>query len=184
MTRYTESRDSGHRNWWQRNWKWVVPLGGIAMLALFAAAIFGFVSLLSGMMRSSEPYRHALAETRASAEVVAALGEPIEPGFMPTGNINISNDEGKADLAIGVEGPKGEATVYVEATRKRKRWSYRTLVVALADREIDLLAGDAGGGRPDDGDEGSAEDDVDAAAAAPRDTAIRKSGAAKPLDGD
>ncbi|WP_170288202.1 cytochrome c oxidase assembly factor Coa1 family protein [Marilutibacter maris] len=168
MTQHEAAGAIGQRNWWQRNWKWAVPVIGLSLLGLMAAAIFGLLSLVSGMMRSSEPYRHALAEARASAEVVAALGEPIEAGFMPSGNININNDAGEADLSIGVEGPDGEATVYVEATRKRKRWSYQTLVVALPDREIDLLANAASADGAEDGD----------------DTDVRKSGAAKPLDTD
>jgi hypothetical protein len=142
MTQGTAVQAAGHRSWWQRNWKWVVPVGGVALLAVFAAVIFGFVSLLSGMMRSSEPYRHALHAAQTSPAVIAALGEPIEAGFMPSGNISVNNDDGEADLSFGLHGPRGEATVYVEATRKRKRWSYQTLVVALADREVDLLKGD------------------------------------------
>ena len=179
MTQYTQARDRGQRNWWQRNWKWVVPVGGVAVLALFVGAIFAVLSLVSGMMRSSEPYRHALAAAQASPEVVAALGEPIEPGFMPTGNINVSPNEGKADLSIGVKGPDGEATVYVEATRKRRRWTYQTLVVALDDREIDLLADD----RIEHAGADTGPDDA-GPASPPTHDGTRKSGASKPLDDD
>lgn len=170
------------RNWWQRNWKWAVPVGGLSVLALFAVAIFAMLSLVSGMMRSSEPYRHALAQARASAEVVAALGEPIEAGFMPSGNINISNDTGEANLSIGLEGPDGEATLYVEATRKRKRWSYQTLMVVLADRDIDLRdsATDADTGTGADADDADGGADHDGSG----DGQTRKSGAAKRLGDD
>ncbi|QDH68725.1 cytochrome c oxidase assembly factor Coa1 family protein [Marilutibacter alkalisoli] len=137
------TRTPASRNWWQRNWKWFVPVLGIGLLALVAAAVFAMLSLISGVFRSSEPYRHAVAMAQASPEVVAALGEPIETGFMPTGTFNVDNDRGEADLSIGLHGPRGKATVYVEATRERKRWSYRTLLVALDDRDVDLLAADA-----------------------------------------
>jgi hypothetical protein len=94
------------------------------------------------MMRSSMPYQHAVSVARASPEVTAALGEPIEAGFFVSGNINIDSDSGEADLSIPLQGPKGEAMLYVEAERERRRWSYQTLLVALPDRDIDLLEGE------------------------------------------
>ncbi len=127
------------RNWWQRNWKWCLPLAGAGMLAVFALAMYGMFSLLSGLLAHSAPYQHALARARASAEVVAALGEPIETGFMTQGHLNTTNDEGEAYLRIPLEGPMGSASVHVEATRANGRWTYQTLDVVLADGStIDL----------------------------------------------
>jgi hypothetical protein len=130
------------RTWWQRNWKWVVPLGGLTLLAGFALIVFGIVSLVFGLLRGSAPYQHAVSEARGSAAVVAALGEPIQAGFMVNGNIATRNDEGEATLTIPLQGPKASARLYVEASRERGRWDYQTLSVVLDDdTAIDLLEG-------------------------------------------
>ena len=140
------------RNWWQRNWKWVVPVGGLTLLAGFALMVFGIMSLVFGMLSSSAPYQHALSEARGSAAVVAALGQPIETGFMTTGSISTRNDEGEATLTIPLKGPNGAAELHVDAVREAGRWDYRTLSVRLADgTAIDLLDGNpASGGHGDD----------------------------------
>jgi len=113
-------------NWWSRNWKWFVPalvVTGMALIAAFILAIMGFVF---GMMKSSEPYQTGLSRARADAAVVAALGEPISPGYFVQGSID------------------GSATLYVEARKQAGEWHYETLVVALDEggQRIDLRAGE------------------------------------------
>ena len=50
------------RGWWGRNWKWAVPAGCLAPLILCGGGLAGFVALLFGMLKSSEPYKEALAQ--------------------------------------------------------------------------------------------------------------------------
>ncbi|MBB1061622.1 cytochrome c oxidase assembly factor Coa1 family protein [Marilutibacter spongiae] len=127
------------RSWWQRNWKWCLPLAGAGLLAAFALAMFGMFSLLFGLLAHSAPYQHAIERARASTAVVAALGEPIETGFMTQGHLNTTNDEGEANLRVPLEGPRGRASVHVEATRANGLWTYQTLDAVLADgSRIDL----------------------------------------------
>ncbi|GAB3339418.1 cytochrome c oxidase assembly factor Coa1 family protein [Marilutibacter aestuarii] len=127
------------RSWWQRNWKWCVPLAGAGLLAVFALAMFGMFSLLFGLLANSAPYQHAIERARDSTAVVAALGEPIEAGFMTQGHLRTADDEGEADLRIPLDGPRANASLHVEATREKGRWTYQTLDVVLADGStIDL----------------------------------------------
>jgi len=133
-------------NWWNRNWKWVVPVvlaTGIVLFAAFCMAIVGFVF---GAMKSSEPYQTGLSRARAHPAVTAALGEPIAPGYLMSGSINTNGASGAADLAIPLEGSRGAATLYVVANRQAGEWHYETLVVALDEggRRIDLQGGNAG----------------------------------------
>ncbi|KAF1717309.1 cytochrome c oxidase assembly factor 1 family protein [Pseudoxanthomonas wuyuanensis] len=127
-------------NWWTRNWKWFVPVLAVTLALLFAAAIAGFLALVMGMMKSSEPYRQAMARAQAEPAVIAAFGEPIADGWFVQGNINISGSSGDASLAIPVRGPNGEGKIYVDAIRTAGAWEYRTLIVELGDgeRRIDL----------------------------------------------
>ena len=129
------------RGWWSRHWKWVVPLLGALMLALFTGVILLFMSALFGMMKSSDAYQQAVREAKANPAVVQALGEPIEEGWLTMGNINVNGPSGEANLQIPISGPKGEGDIYLEATKSAGQWNYSTLLVRVdaSDQAIDLL---------------------------------------------
>ena len=131
------------KGWWGRNWKWFVPTGCLTMLVIAAGVIFLLLSLIFGMMKSSDAYKQAMVQVRASAAVSAALGTPIKEGFFTSGSVNVSGPSGRAELAIPISGPKGSGTVYVEAAKSMGQWSFKRLVVAIYDtnERIDLLEG-------------------------------------------
>ena len=125
------------KNWFERNWKWFVPVTAIILIAVFVGGILSFVM---GMFRSSYPYQEALARARANPAVVAQLGEPIQPGALVTGNINLSGNSGDADLKIPVSGPKGQGSLYVIGRKRAGEWSFHQLVfVSDAGTRVDLL---------------------------------------------
>ncbi|HEY7404027.1 MAG TPA: cytochrome c oxidase assembly factor Coa1 family protein [Candidatus Angelobacter sp.] len=118
-------------NWFSRNWKWFIPtvvLGPILLLALFVG---GVLSLVSSMMKSSEPYQHAMAVATHDARVTAQLGVPLRPGWFVTGSINESGPSGSADLSIPLRGQLRHSMVYVVANRSGGIWSYQTLEVEI-----------------------------------------------------
>jgi uncharacterized integral membrane protein len=129
------------RTWWQRNWKWFVPVASLGFLALFAAFIVLIVTIVFGMIKSSDVYKDALATARANPTVVKALGSPIEAGILVMGSINISGPSGQADLAIPISGPNGKGTIYAAATKAAGKWTFSKLVVEIkATKErIDLI---------------------------------------------
>lgn len=132
---------SSQRNYWGRNWKWLVPVGCLGTLIL----LVGFAGLVflgvMGMVKSSDAYRQALSKARDSPAAVAVLGEPIGEGFFTTGSLNVTGPSGTAELAIPIFGPKGKGTIYVEARKSLGEWSFSKLVVETeADgKRIDLL---------------------------------------------
>ena len=81
--------DNPSTNWWQRHWKWAVPVGCTGMIALFVLALGGFFLLIIGSMKSSDVYEQALTQARAHPGMQRALGEPIEDGPLPHGSISI-----------------------------------------------------------------------------------------------
>ena len=95
------THDPAQPGWWQRNWKWCVPVLGALLLVLFAAFVFGIVALVFGAIKSSGPYQHAITRAQSDPAVIAALGEPIHAGWFVQGNISTSGASGEADLAIG-----------------------------------------------------------------------------------
>ncbi len=128
--------------WWSRNWKWFVPVGCLTTLLLFAAGFSLLLSFVFGLMKSSDVYVLALDRARSDRAVIAALGQPIEDGWMASGNISTTGPTGNAELSIPISGPNGSGTIYLEARKSADRWAFRLLEVEVDGRaeRIDLLA--------------------------------------------
>ena len=128
-------------NWWQRNWKWFVPVGCLGLLVLFTGFIALIVSVVFGILKSSEVYQVALDAARSEPAVEMALGAPIEEGRFVMGNINVSGSSGNADLAIPISGPEDEGTIYAVAEKSAGQWAFSILEVEIktTGERIDLL---------------------------------------------
>jgi hypothetical protein len=135
-------------SWFRRNWKWLIPVGGIVIFGFITAFIVLILTLIFGAIKSSDVYQGALTKVKANPEIVRELGEPIEPGWLVEGSININNDSGDANLEIPISGPRKAATVYVIAKKEKGKWNYSSLEVAVdgENKRIDLLSSGEGRG--------------------------------------
>ena len=141
--------DQAERTWWQRNWKRALLAAALSLVLLIGGLAVAIVKLAGGMMRSAEPYRLAVDRAQAHPDVISALGTPIEPGWMPRGNIKIENRSGAADLGITLKGPRGEAMIDVLATRRATQWHYSMMQVSVGTATIDLRTADERADAPD-----------------------------------
>lgn len=130
------------QGWFSRHWKSVLGFGCLGIILLACAFVAGIFFLIMGSIKSSDAYQTAMAKAQANPEVVAALGQPIQPGWMFSGSINVSGPTGDADLAIPISGPKGKGTLYVVGKKSAGEWTYSRMEVAIDGRpgRIDLLA--------------------------------------------
>jgi hypothetical protein len=128
-------------SWWDRNWKWFVPVGCLSGLALILGLIAAILFFAFSMMKSSDAFKLAFSKAQASPAVVNSLGEPIKSGLVVSGNINVNGPSGAANLSIPISGPKGEGTVYLKA-KSMGEWTFDELVVKIdgTGEKIDLLA--------------------------------------------
>jgi hypothetical protein len=122
--------------WWDRNWKWLVPVLAVGAILVVAGLIFSLMAI----MRSSDAYSIAVARAKSSTPVANEIGTPIDDGFIFTGSINVRGRSGKADLAIPIHGPKGKATIYVDARKADGEWHFDHLIVQVSQtgHRIDL----------------------------------------------
>jgi hypothetical protein len=139
---YTQPPQPGQpqRGWWSRNWKWVVPVGCVSVVVVFLAFIGVILAVVFGAIKSSEAYTTALHTAQQDPRVIAALGTPIESGFLVTGNINVNASHGTAQLDFPISGPKGKAKVHAEADKPDGKWVYSVMQVHVdGGPTIDLL---------------------------------------------
>jgi hypothetical protein len=107
---------------------------------MFGLGIFFFVM---GAIKTSDVYREAFRRTESNPEVIAAIGRPVDAGWLVGGSINVSGPAGEANFAIPVTGPKGAGKVYVVASKRLGNWEFSTLTFEAesTSKRVDLLTG-------------------------------------------
>ncbi len=130
-----------NKGWLEKNWKWVLPVGCVGTLLVVAALIVSLAVALFSMFRSSDVYAGALEQAIRHPEVIAALGEPVEPGWMVSGSMSVTAAPGEADLAIPLGGPNGQGGLYVVGEKSAGEWTFERLEVRIDGQpdRIDLL---------------------------------------------
>jgi hypothetical protein len=127
------------KNWWSRNWKWLVPTGCLSIIAVGVLFVFCIVFFVFSILKSSDAYKTAVVRAKNDQRVIAALGTPIQEGMFASGKANVNGPSGEADLAIPISGPKGKATIYVVATKSGGEWNFSKLAIQVEGGEtIDL----------------------------------------------
>jgi hypothetical protein len=117
--------ESTSKLWFKRHWKWAIPLG----LLVLAAGALTFSLGLVHLMKQCDAYQMAFNRARTDPAVIEQLGEPIRDGWFLQGNIDLTNDDGTANISFPLKGPKGEGKVYVDAKKTAGRWHFRQLEV-------------------------------------------------------
>ena len=100
----------------------VLVLGGCALTIVFFAM---------GMLKQSDAYKTALARAQANPAVIEAIGAPISQTGTVSGNSNVNGATGEANLSVPLRGPKGKATLYVEAKKSADTWYFQSMQVKV-----------------------------------------------------
>jgi len=129
------------RNWFERNWKWAVPVLVVACLVVLTVFIGGLLWGVTSMMRSSYPYQLAVKRATESSAVETKLGKPLQIGWLTSGNVNFNGAEASASLSIPVSGPNGKGRIIVVGKKHANHWNFETLEVDVSgeDQPIPLL---------------------------------------------
>ncbi len=120
-------------------WKWgAIGCGAaLVLLAIFAGVI---AAIYFAATKSTGVYRGAREVAERDPRVIAILGSPVRAEWWVSGNWEVHNRRGNANLDFPIRGPKGHARVHVVATRDRSGWHYQELIVTPENGpEIDLL---------------------------------------------
>ena len=110
-------------------------------LAIFVGFMVLFLCFVFVVIGNSAVAKMAFAAAQVSPVVREQLGEPLKRSFFTSGNIQVSDSTGQADIAVPISGPKGKATLYVEARKSAGHWKIETLEVSFNPEgtRVDLL---------------------------------------------
>ncbi|HEX7369148.1 MAG TPA: cytochrome c oxidase assembly factor Coa1 family protein [Rhodanobacteraceae bacterium] len=131
-----------HPGWLRRHWHWLLASACAVAACGIVAAIIAFMALLSGYLRTSTPFQHAMQMARSNAAVALALGDPIRSGWFVTGHLRYDSDGGgEAEFRIPLHGSRRSGTLRVEGEFVDGHWQYTILSVRVdaTGRRIDLL---------------------------------------------
>ena len=121
-----ESRQAPPRR--RSSWRLFITL--IFGIAVFACALIVFIF---SMLRNAEAAKLALAQAESSPAVTQRIGSPLKEGWIVSGNVQVVNSGGHAELSIPVTGPRGSGTLYVEAKKQAGLWKLTLLEFAPKD---------------------------------------------------
>lgn len=129
MTGLARSRQ--RKSWIRRNWPWLIA-GWLALCLTGASiALFG--------MHSSEAREMAISKAESSPALDERLGKPLKFGWFSSGEIEVNEASGHANLAISVSGPRGKGTLYVESRKEAGQRYLDLLQFADEQGRLDLL---------------------------------------------
>ncbi|MGC6429821.1 MAG: cytochrome c oxidase assembly factor Coa1 family protein [Jejuia sp.] len=133
--------DIQQKSWFSRNWGWVLGGGCLTIIVIFAIGFFAIFYGFTKVIKSSEPYKYALAEASENQEVILLLGEPIEADGIMNGNISTSNSSGEVDISIPISGSKSKGNIVVVGNKVDGEWHYEELYVLIkgSQTKINLL---------------------------------------------
>jgi hypothetical protein len=117
-----------------------IAAGCSGCLVLLVALVLILYLVVIGAMKRSTPVEESLARARSDQRVAAALGQPIDTGYLWMGKINLDNSDGEADINVPLKGPKGGARLHIVAGMSDGKWIYEEMVVQPEQGpKIDLL---------------------------------------------
>ena len=105
---------------------------------MIVLGILGSVALFFGVtkvIKSTGPYKTAVATATNSPEVQAKLGTPITTGMMIQGSVNTNTSNGvtteMANLTIPLKGPKASGSLHYAATKNGATWEVSDFTVTV-----------------------------------------------------
>jgi hypothetical protein len=139
--RYSEPKRSGGGG----AMKWILGLGCgcLSIFLVCGAGCGGCFYWLQSQVKGSAAYVDSLERIKKHPDVIAELGQPIEPGMWASGRVQKDLTAGTEEATIfyPIKGPKGEGIASVSAKKSGNELEYRTLdvTIAVSNKKIDLL---------------------------------------------
>jgi hypothetical protein len=126
------------KSWLERHANWKIPLG---LFILFLLIGVGSLPTLVKMtaIHHSDVYKLAINQAATNAELRAQIGEPIQPAWYISGELQ---KDTLAKLSIPISGPRGKGVIHVLATKSFGAWWFYSLKADVEGNtaSIDLLA--------------------------------------------
>jgi hypothetical protein len=109
-------------------------LGGIVftIIVVILLIIVAGGALVSGMVRSTEFYKHSVDIALNDRTVLRKLGEPVEASWWVIGSISTGGLTQEGELRIPLKGSKESGVLFAAGRQDAGVWTYFNLVVRVS----------------------------------------------------
>lgn len=124
------------KNWWKRNWKWLVPVsaGLLIFITIFFSSGMGSVTTdLVQAYADKALYENALEKAKRDDRVTELLGdiEPIDKLAIFEGQVKYSNNNETVHSSIRIVGAKAKGMMDISATWESGQWKYTQIHIRI-----------------------------------------------------
>lgn len=124
------------KNWWSRNWKWLVPICGlmlISILIFFTTGMNGIATDFAQAYSETELYEDAIEKVNSEPKINEILGEikPIDKLTILEGEVRYSNANNTVNSTVKINGSKGKANMDISADKIDGKWNYTKINVRI-----------------------------------------------------
>ncbi|MFD2917985.1 cytochrome c oxidase assembly factor Coa1 family protein [Psychroserpens luteus] len=124
-----------NKNWWQRNWKWLIPSTVImfGLLMFLFSGLGGAATDISKAYAEKDLYNNAFEKVKANDKASKVLGElqPIDNLAILEGSVNYSNDNKTIKSSIRIVGSKARGKLDIIADKVDDVWGYKLINVRV-----------------------------------------------------
>jgi hypothetical protein len=129
------------KGWLEQRTLWKILFGCLILFLLIAGFAIVLITAITASFHNSDVYKQAMAKAIENQQVRAKLGEPIQPAWLISGQLNVNGSTGNANLSIPLSGPRGRGTIRAVAYKNGGVWQFTSLQVNIEGQPatIDLL---------------------------------------------
>jgi len=129
------------KSWWQRNFKWLVP---VALIAAVVAVVFSFTGSMGDFAQAYADmplYEKAHNKAASDNRVAEKLGtlKPIDKMTVAEGAVNYSEDGNAMNGTITLKGSKGKGKMDINAIKVNGAWQYNSIKVRLKNPDSEIV---------------------------------------------
>lgn len=124
------------KSWWNRNWKWFVPIIGLVLISvifIFTTGLSGIASDFAQAYSETELYENAIEKVNSEPKIEELLGEiePIDKLAILEGEVRYSNANKTVNSTVKIIGSKGKANMDISADKIDGEWNYTKIDVRI-----------------------------------------------------
>ena len=123
-------------NWFNKNYKWLVPIAFITILIIYLIGSSGLGKISTNLAQAyldDELYTKAIEKANRDRRVEKKLGEiqPIDKMAILNGEVRYSDDNQSVISTIKIKGEKDNGKLDLRAHRKEEEWKYDQLNIRI-----------------------------------------------------
>ena len=133
------------KSWWQRNWKWILPIGIILFLVsiVLTLSIDGNPTDILQAYNEDLLYKNAIDKANSNERVIEVIGkiDDLDQLAILEGSSKYSNNNNSIEITFRVTGDKGKGKMDISADKNGSEWEYKKISIRIKEpnEEIKII---------------------------------------------